>query len=221
VTAVNSFDWDEFWRTASTDTRGTARPGRFDKSEQFERFFARRGVPETVCSVGCGPADCEFELARSYPDTTIDCYDTSEAIVEENRKRAAEAGVENITFGVATLPDPAITGQFDLVYCYATLTYVRAVERAIENLYALVAPDGCLVFDYPNRHTRASYRGHLADGVPNPEGFRERFGLVLDGENLLSHERIHDLLGRWPRSFYATVDRDDPPRDSPCVFVPK
>jgi SAM-dependent methyltransferase len=214
-------DWDAFWREASESARDTARPGRFDKPDQFRRFFASRGVPATVGSVGCGPADAEFELARRHPGVEFCCYDAAESVVAENRERVTEEGLDNISFGVATLPDPDIDRRFDLVYCYATLTYVRDSERAIRNLYALVASGGHLVFDYPNRHTRATYRELLPEEVPDEGRFTERWRLVLDGENLLAHERIRDALGTWPRSFYAEVDREDPPRHSPCVFVPK
>jgi len=215
------FDWNAFWRDASQSARQTARPGRFDKPDQFRRFFDSRGRPATVGSVGCGPADAEFELARRYPDIDFRCYDGAESVVTENRERAAAEGLDNISFRVATLPDPTIGRQFDLVYCYATLTYVHDIERAIRSLYDLVREDGHLVFDYPNRHTRSTYRGLLPDEVPEEGRFEERWSFVLDGENLLSHRRIHDVLGTWPRSFYAEIDREDPPRDSPCVFVPK
>ena len=172
-------DWDAFWREASESARDTARPGRFDKPDQFRRFFDSRGVPATFGSVGYGPADAEFELARRYPGVEFCCYDAATSVVAENR------------------------------------------ERAIRDLYDLVAPGGHLVFDYPNRHTRVTYRELLPEEVPDEGRFEERWRLVLDGENLLSHERIHGVLGTWPRSFYAGISRENPPRDSPCVFVPK
>ena len=56
------------------------------------------------------------------------------------------------------LPEPEVDRRFDLVYCYATLHYVEAVERALRALYELVRPGGHLVFNYPNRLTRAEYR---------------------------------------------------------------
>ena len=173
-------DWDAFWREASESARDTARPGRFDKPDQFRRFFDSRGVPATFGSVGCGPADAEFALARRHPDT--------ESAVTTPPSRSSPR---------------------------------TASERAIRDLYDLVTPGGHLVFDYPNRHTRVTYRELLPEEVPDEGRFEERWRLVLDGENLLSHERIHGVLGTWPRSFYAGVGRENPPRDSPCVFVPK
>lgn len=52
----------------------------------------------------------------------------------------------------------------------------------------------------------------------------ERFRLVLDGENLLSYDRIHDVLGTWPRSLRKVVEKPDEPwawRHFPTVWVPK
>lgn len=221
ATHPDTIDWDRFWRDAPESARDTARPGRFDKPDQFRRFFDSRGVPATMASVGCGPADAEFELARRYPDLALSCFDTAETVLAENRERAAAEGLDNLSFGVATLPDPDVDRRFDLVYCYATLTYVRESVRAVRALYDLVAPGGHLVFDYPNRHTRATYRELFPEDVPDEGRFGERWRLVLDGENLLSHERIREALGTWPRSFYAEIGREGPPRDSSCVFVPK
>ena len=50
-----------------------------------------------------------------------------------------------------------------------------------------------------------TYRELLLEEVPDEGRFEERWRLVLDGENLLSHERIHGVLGTWPRSFCAGV----------------
>lgn len=178
---AGTIDWNAFWRDVSQSARDTARPGRFDRPDQFRRFFDSRGVPATFGSVGCGPADAEFELARRYPETEFHCYDTAESVVDENRERAIAEGLDGPTFGVATLPDPDIDRRFDLVYCYATLTYVRDVEQAIRNLSDFVCDGGYFVFDYPNRHTRATYRELLPDEVPDEGRFRERWRLVLDG----------------------------------------
>lgn len=37
----------------------------------------------------------------------------------------------------------------------------------------------------------------------------ERFELVLEGENLLTYDRIREITGRRPRSFWKPVDEDD------------
>lgn len=91
ATDRDTIDWDAFWREASESARNTARPGRFDKPDQFRRFFDSRGA------------------------------------------------IPASSFAVTTPPRPS--------------SPKTASERAIRDLYDLVAPGGHLVFDYPNRHT--------------------------------------------------------------------
>jgi trans-aconitate methyltransferase len=208
-------------------------------ADLLDRFFDRTGRPDSFAAVGCGPADCPLELADRHPTLDVHAYDATESAVCEARERTAERDLSNVTVESATLPafDPGRT--FDVVYCYAVVHYVENVERAIRELYDAVAPGGSLVFNYPNRITRAEWdRESTGDGVlaDNP-AFRERFALLLDARNLLSYERIADALGTRPRSFWSAADaeeywaREDTPPEvrtgftdaaiNPCVYVPK
>lgn len=229
-TSNRTIDWGRFWNEAEGDRRRSAAPGAHGKADLLERFFERVGVPDELGSFGCGPADCEFEIAERYPGCSVSGYDAARSIVEANRERAAADGVGNVEFEVAVLPDLEVDRRFDLVYCYATLHYVEDAERALRALYDRVREGGHLVFNYPNRLTRAEYRRLVDDEADaelppvDPEDFRERFGVVFDGENLLSYDRIHDVLGSWPRSYWTAVDAPDAPwtgRANPCVYVSK
>ncbi|MEF8813466.1 MAG: hypothetical protein V5A55_06575 [Halovenus sp.] len=66
---------------------------------------------------------------------------------------------------------------------------------------------------------------HLGETSPwDPDRFAERFELIVGGENRLSHERIHDVLGVWPRSLWSVaedVDRYPAWRYNPMVYVLK
>lgn len=88
------------------------------------------------------------------------------------------------------------------------------------------------MLQYPSRLGRAHRQRVLdeperfVDDSDNfdADRFAERFQLVLDGENLLSYEKIHDTLGTWPRSLWEVVDEPDEPwawRHFPTVWVPK
>lgn len=216
---VREFDWSTFWTEAGADRRRTAHVGQFDKAELLERFFERTGVPDSLASFGCGPAACPFEIAERYPEMDVYGYDAAETVIEEDTKRAREAGLENIEFGVERLPDIETTRTFDCVYCYSTLHYVRDATAALHALYGRVAEGGFLVFNYPNRFTRAKARREIDD-----ERRRERYAHVLAGENLLSYGEIRDILGAVPRSYWSLVDARDKPwvtRGNPCVYVRK
>lgn len=220
TTESEPIDWDAFWRDAEGDRRRSANVGQYGKAELLERFIERIGTPDRLASVGCGPAEPLFELAGDHPRAELYGYDSAASIIEENRGRAARAGIENLSFAVDRLPELETDRQFDIVYCYATLHYVCDVERAAVQLYDRVRDGGYLILNYPNRLTRATYRREFADD----EAFRERFALVFEGVNLLSYRRLHDLLGRWPRSYWSAVDAPDEPwtgRDNPCVLVPR
>lgn len=218
TTDGQTIDWDTFWAEAEGDRRRSANVGQYGKSDLVERFFEHVGVPETVASFGCGPAAVLTELAERYPDTEFYGYDTARSIIEQNRERARRDCLENVRFGVERLPEITTDRRFDIVYCYATLHYVRDAERALSALYEHVAEDGYLVCNYPNTLSRVRLHGEFSDD----EAMRERFALVVAGENLLSYRRIRDVLGTTPRSYWSAVDAPDEEwtgRDNPCVFV--
>lgn len=185
-------------------------------------FFEHSGNPDDFASIGCGPADCPLELAERFPGIDVFGYDAAESVVRENRERIESETSDrgNVSFEVATLPDFDVGRQFDLVYCYATLHYVRDVERAIRNFYEHVHPGGHLIFNYPNDATREFYH----DQFGGEEEFRDRFRLVFDGENVTSAAEIEDLLGVGVHDYWNAVDADRdvgaaPP--NPCVYVEK
>jgi len=147
------------------------------------------------------------------------CVDAAPAVVDANREKAREEGVENVSFDVATLPDTGIDREFDVVYCMAVLYFVRDAEAALRELWRLTAPGGYVAFTYPNRRLQAWARD-LDDEK------REAFSLVAAGENLLTYDRIQDVLGTYPRSYWTAVDADPDAEyvtrtGSPAVYVRK
>ena len=74
---------------------------------------------------------------------------------------------------------------------------------------------------------RSAYRfgSNVAESSPfDPKRYAERFRLLIEGESLLSYDRVHDVLGTWPRSVWSVVggDRRYPAwRHNPLVYVPK
>ncbi|MFB6227013.1 MAG: hypothetical protein ABEH88_00240 [Halobacteriales archaeon] len=58
----------------------------------------------------------------------------------------------------------------------------------------------------------------------DPDQFADRFELTIEGENLLSYERIQAVLGTWPRSVFSVaedVEQYAAHRYEPLVYVPK
>jgi trans-aconitate methyltransferase len=223
-----TIDWDAYWREGrEANTDFPANVGAYGKADLLADFFEQVGVPDDFASVGCGPADCPLELAERFPGIDVFGYDAAKSVVRENRERIESETIDdgtidrgNVTFEVATLPDFDVDRRFDSVYCYATLHYVRDVERTIQNLYDRVRPGGQLVFNYPSDTTREFYHDQFYD----EEEFRDRFQLVFEGENVTSAGEIEDALGATVRDYWDAVDADSdvgaaPP--NPCVYVEK
>ncbi len=121
----------------------------------------------------------------------------------------------NLHFEFARLPEVP-PRRFDLVTCNATLHYLDSPMAAVQNLYTLVNPGGYLIFNYPNRHTRAWYARWTRDDT----SLQARFALLLAGENLLTQRGIRTVLGQRPTSFWAAVGEPGS-RENPCVTVVK
>ena len=226
-----TIDWDEFWTGTDDATDGHANPSARHVVDVLPAFFDARGVPGSVADVGCGAGVVAFDLARRYPDATVVGYDAAETVLAENRARARDRGLDNLAFERAVLPDFP-DREFDAVFSYFTLPYVADPERALRNMYDAVAPGGDLVFNYHNRYAMAHWRRMAADpdeffgedSAFDRDRFEDRFRLLLDSENHLSYEKIHDALGTWPQSVWSVVDRPDKRwawNHFPLVFVPK
>ncbi|WP_255151680.1 class I SAM-dependent methyltransferase [Halorarius halobius] len=214
MTHDDTIDWNRFWTDAEGDRRASAAVGQFGKADLLDRFFERVGVPDSFASVGCGPGAVPLAVARRHP-ADVYGYDAADSAVEQARAAVREAGVD-ATFETAALPafDPG--RRFDVVYCYATLHYVRDVEAALSALFAATAPGGHLVFDYPNPATREQYADDLDD-----DG-RERFALVLSGESVLTREDVEAALDAPVHDYWDAVDAPDEPWTGPhhpCVYA--
>lgn len=174
-------------------------------------FFEEVGVPESVASVGCGPAVTEFELAERFPETTFVCYDVAERVLEDNAELADEHGLDNITFEVASLPNLELGREFDVVYCVATLYFVAEVETGLRSLYDHVADGGHLVVSYPTEALREWV-------TQAPESRRALFEPVVEGRNLTTADDVEALLDAPVESYWSIVDADE---DWATAVVPK
>lgn len=232
MTFERTIDWTEYWNDADDADREDASPSAAYVLDPLLEFLESRGGVDSLADVGCGTGTVAFAVADRYPDAAVTGYDAAEPVVADDRERAGERGVSTLDFVQATLPDFEPDRRFDVVCSFYTLCYVPDVERALRALYDAVAPGGALVLTYHNRLAQSHFQRvadapeeHLGDESPwDPGRFEDRFQAVLDGESLLSHERIHDVLGTWPRSVWSVAtDAERYPawRHNPLVYVPK
>lgn len=232
TTYDTTIDWDEYWTDADEDDREGASPSERFALDPLLEFLDSRCPPDAFADVGCGAGVVPFAVADRYPHADVVGYDAAEPVVADDGKRARDEGVANLSFEHAVLPafDPDRT--FDVVTCFFTLCYVRDVESALVNLYDAVAPGGYLVVHYNNSLAQSHYRTVAEDpherlpedGAFDPDTYAERFQNVIEGESILSYDRIHDILGHWPQSIWSVAEDADPytaHRYEPVVFVPK
>ena len=226
-----TIDWDAFWRAPLTpaDRDAMCRRGH-DAARLLGDLFAERGAPDSVASVGCGAGIVLLDLAEEFPDTAFHGYDPATAALElarethEERAAATDPlapdwGLGDVSFDAAALPDPGIDRTFDAVYCLNTLDYVPDIERALRDLFGLVADDGVLVFNYPSPARQAWHETHLANpgdywlGEHDERWLRRRLRLVDAGENVITRSRVAEVLGREPRPVGELLDGVTPNPD--------
>jgi SAM-dependent methyltransferase len=225
-----TIDWDDYWTDADGDDREDAAPSARHVVDPLLELLDRRGAPDSLADVGCGPAAVPFAVAERFPGADVVGYDAAPAVLDRNRERAAEEG-RDVDFERAVLPDFDPGRTFDVVTCTYTLVYVADGERALANLYDAVAPGGVLVVTYHNRMAAAHFRRVAADphehlpedGPFDPDRYAERFELLLEERSTLSYDAVHDALGTWPRSVFSAVDAEPYPahRHNPLVYVPR
>ncbi len=186
--------------------------------QRIKRFSTKRGLRfRSMADFGCGPGIALLELAELYPAASFHGFEISSALVDRNRKKATELGLQNVSFETTTLPTVPRTFTVDLVLCIATLHYIEASLLALQNLFMTVRPGGLLIFNYPNTFTAHWYRENV---LKSDEALRRRFALVLGGKNLLSQRKIAVALGRPCGNFWKKVG-ESMDRANPCVFVSK
>jgi SAM-dependent methyltransferase len=206
-----TIDWDAYWRDPPTDPDYPASVSA-NKADDLDRFFDIVGTPADAAFVGCGDGTLAARVATTDPGTDVVGYDAARTVVRRNRREYAD--VPNLSFETAALPWFDVDRRFDLVFSYATLHYVAAVEAAVEAMADRLRQGGHLVFTYPNEAFRAAH----ADAVGRT---RERFEFVVEGRNVTSRAALADRLETAGRDFWALVDADGPyvRPENPCLVV--
>lgn len=214
--AGSKFGWDACWAEDITGYDGWSYEFGAKLATTLSQLFEALGPPETVASVGCGPATTLLTLAEEYPEHRFYGYDISPQALERARKRRDDCGIENVSFAVDSLPRLTTNKTFQFVYSIATLHYVAESETAVKNLWQRVEPGGYLAVNYPTPFHEQEMMPKLVENwdevgfeSKSQDWVRNRFRLILNGENILTEEQIGALLERPPRDI-RTFDAEMP-----------
>jgi SAM-dependent methyltransferase len=135
-------------------------PGELDRLIAQARFFGdlteevlrRAGVGPgmRVLDLGCGTGDVSFLAARLVgPTGTVLGVDRSLEAVATASDRARQAGLDNVSFAVADLADPAdleLGGPVDALVGRLVLLYLDDPAASLRRLLGLLEPGGVVAF---------------------------------------------------------------------------
>ncbi|KRA84121.1 class I SAM-dependent methyltransferase [Altererythrobacter sp. Root672] len=101
-----------------------------------------------IADIGCGHGSSTVLLAQAFPNSTIHGIDYHAPSIEEAKKKAAEAGVTNVEFQVASAQDFA-GGGFDLACIFDALHDMGDPVGAAKHIRETLAPGGTFMLVEP------------------------------------------------------------------------
>jgi precorrin-6B methylase 2 len=98
-----------------------------------------------IADIGCGCGWSSINLAKTYANTQVDGLDSDLPSIEQARRNAAEAGIDNVTFTTRNAADPALKGSYDLVCIFEALHDMARPVEALAAARELLASGGVVL----------------------------------------------------------------------------
>ncbi len=95
-----------------------------------------------VADLGCGAGVALLTMAEAYPSSTFAGFDSSVHAIERARSSAQEAGLENVSFEVATSSDLPDDATYDIVLSFDCLHDMAFPAEAIADVRRALKSDG-------------------------------------------------------------------------------
>jgi malonyl-CoA O-methyltransferase len=166
-----------------------------------------------VLELGCGTGLFSRHLVESYPDGRFVLTDAAPAMLAECRHNLAPALCSDIAFEIMDAGRPGEQGPFDLIASSMALHWVVEPTSSLEQLRALLAPGGTLLYSALGPESFTEWRAVLeAEGLPSgladlPQlpGTIHEERLTPDASALAFLTRIKAVGGLTPRDGYRPL----------------
>ncbi|QZD93414.1 methyltransferase domain-containing protein [Qipengyuania xiapuensis] len=152
-----------------------------------------------VADIGCGHGSSTVLMAKAYPSSTIHGIDFHEPSIEEARRKAAEAGVTNVEFHVATAQDFDGEG-YDFACIFDALHDMGDPVGAAKHIREALKDDGTLMLVEPmagdtmaeNMHPLGQIFYAFSTTVCTPASLSQPVGLGLGAQ--AGQKRLTEVL---------------------------
>lgn len=146
-TRVNTMDSYVMSRTTGEAQRLDIQAAMYGPHTEHLLRLAGIGPGMRVLDVGCGPGDVTMRAARLVgPTGHVIGVDADPKMVAAARQRAELAGVHNVTFTEAQIPDIPLDGFVDAITGRLILMHLTDPAAAIRALRSFVRPGGIITF---------------------------------------------------------------------------
>lgn len=165
----------------------------------LDRVEAKLNKGAKVADIGCGHGSSTVLMAKVYPSSTIHGIDFHEPSIEEARKKAAEAGVSNVEFHVATAQD-FDGGGYDFACIFDALHDMGDPVGAAKHIRGALKDDGTLMLVEPmagdsmaeNMHPLGQIFYAFSTTVCTPASLSQPVGLGLGAQ--AGQKRLTEVL---------------------------
>jgi ubiquinone/menaquinone biosynthesis C-methylase UbiE len=118
-----------------------------------------QGRPIRLLDAGTGDGLPSLSLAERHPDWEIAGMDLNARLLAGARQRAANRGLENISFHEADLTKPLPMDGFDVVMALECLSEIPDDRAALGSMSAALAPEGLFVVQVPDAEWKPVLKG--------------------------------------------------------------
>jgi SAM-dependent methyltransferase len=152
-----------------------------------------------VADIGCGHGASTVLMAEAFPDSEFHGFDYHPASIEHAREAAADAGIDNTDFDVASAKDYPGTG-YDLVAVFDCLHDMGDPVGASAHIHDTLAPDGTwlIVEPFAGDHVEDNFNpvGRVFYGastmICTPASLDQEVGLALGAQ--AGQERLTEVI---------------------------